>query len=165
MRKIPFAVCVVLVMLSLTQTALANPNSENRAVAEVTLPCSLILNPVGEISVNARGAALVYNIEREVGGERTSVSIVAHHLPAPSSLGDYDSYEGFAQIPGVISWRFRLYPTPEPDNPTWAGRFDDISADLTDPQAKIQVRLANSRTNALGPAVLENTMDNCCHRK
>jgi hypothetical protein len=30
----------------------------------------------------------------------------------PTSLGSFDKYEGFAQVPGEISWRFPLYPAP-----------------------------------------------------
>jgi hypothetical protein len=78
----------------------------------------------------------------------------------PTSLGSFDKYEGFAQVPGEISWRFPLYPAPpEAEIPTWTGRIDDISGPLE--RASIQVRLSNSRTNALGPIVLENSMNKC----
>src|SRR5699024_65881 len=93
-------------------------------------------------------------------GERTSIDILAHGLPNPSLLGDFDSYEGFAQVPNIISWRFRLYPTPEQDTPTWAGRFDYITLRLT-PNTKVQVRLSTSMTTQLGPVVLQATLNNC----
>ncbi|MNI89439.1 hypothetical protein D3C73_1468350 [compost metagenome] len=110
--------------------------------------------------INAKGVALAYRVKRDYGGERTSLSIHAQYLPAPASLGNYDRYEGFAQVPGEISWRFNLYPTPdETQNPTWAGRIDDISGPLE--RAVVQVRLSDSRTNTLGPAVLENYMKKC----
>ncbi|QIR33363.1 hypothetical protein BVELS4_02106 [Bacillus velezensis] len=41
------------------------------------------------------------------------MSILAVHLPQPSSYGSYDGYEGFASKTGEISWRFKLYLTPE----------------------------------------------------
>ena len=40
------------------------------------------------------------------------------------SLWKIDSYEGSAFIPDEISWCFSLYPSPEKDSSTWAGRFD-----------------------------------------
>lgn len=159
MRQISIGACLLLIFLSFTNIALANPDLQGKPPQDVSIPCSLILKRVKNTPVNASGVALVSKIKREIGDERTSISIHAHHLPNPSSLGDYDSYEGFAQIPGVISWRFRLYPTP--DSPTWAGRFDEISIALT--RARVQVRLSNSKTNTLGPVVLENMMKNCSH--
>lgn len=129
------------------------------ATPGIRLPCSLILNSIDNRFANAIGVGLVHKT-RTPSGKRTSIDILAHGLPNPSSLGDFDSYEGFAQVPNIISWRFRLYPTPEPDAPTWAGRFDYITARLT-PNTKVQVRLSNSMTNQLGPAVLQGTLNNC----
>jgi hypothetical protein len=70
-----------------------------------------------------------------------------------------DRYEGFAFKPNEISWRFTLHPTPEIDGPTWAGRFDLITAKMEN--AEVQVRLSNSKTEKLGPSVLVNRMNNC----
>lgn len=80
-----------------------------------TLPCSVVLNPLQEIP-NARGAALFFDVREKytetVGiGKKQHFSIVANYLPAPSSFGDYDTYEGFSQIPGLISWRMNLVPS------------------------------------------------------
>ncbi|MBW4082363.1 hypothetical protein HYD27_13330 [Paenibacillus sp. S150] len=123
-------------------------------------PCSLILDAKENMPVNAKGVALAYRVVRDAGGERTSLSIHAQYLPDPASLGNYDRYEGFAQVPGEISWRFPLYPAPAATgNPTWAGRIDDISGPLE--RAAVQVRLSNSRTNTLGPIVVENVMSKC----
>jgi hypothetical protein len=90
---------------------------------------------------------------------RTNVSILAVHLPEPSSYGNYDSYEGFAFIPDEISWRFRLYPTQEEESPTWAGRFDLISAEME--SVEVQVRLSNSKTEKLGPSILAKDIKSC----
>jgi hypothetical protein len=90
---------------------------------------------------------------------RTSISIHAVHLLKPAHYGNYDTYEGFAFIANKISWRFKLYPTPEVDSPTWAGRIDDITAPLED--SKIEVRLSNSKTGTLGPAVLSSSYRLC----
>ncbi|MDI3412485.1 hypothetical protein QKW52_28820 [Bacillus sonorensis] len=97
--------------------------------------------------------------------ERQSVGIYADWMPLPSSFGEYDRYEGFAQIPGEISWRFKMYPVKE-DAPSWfggtpwAGKFDEISLELP-ANTQVQVRLSDSKTQRLGPAVLQNTLSGC----
>jgi len=149
MRRI-FAVFIVLACF------LLDPNDTKGAP---TLPCSLVLEPVEADAVNAKGVALAAKVKLTPSFPRTSVSIHAIHLSVPSSLGDYDGYEGFAFIANQISWRFQLYPTPETDSPTWAGRLDDITAVLDD--SVVEVRLANSKTGKLGPAVLRNRFREC----
>ena len=134
----------------------SNDNSSNR----IPEPCSVFLEPVDKKLKNAKGAALVYKVQLNPPSfARTNVSILAVHLPEPSSYGDYDSYEGFAYIPGEISWRFNLYPTPEMNGPSWAGRFDLITAEMQD--AVVQVRLSNTKTGRLGPSVLSNSVSKC----
>jgi hypothetical protein len=132
---------------------------QTKAASSVSVPCSLILKQVDSGYPNAMGAALVYKVKLIPGSPRTSISIHALHLPKPSSFGDYDRFEGFAFIPNVISWRFPLYPTPETDDPTWAGRLDSITAGLEDVQ--IQVRLSNTKTGKLGPVILTNSINYC----
>lgn len=156
--------------ISLSNLVNANPQiqSATHFVAGQTIciptsgikyPCSSILLPSDNTFANAGGIALVRKIWLPYR-ESTSISIHAYRLPNPQLLGNFDNYEGFAQIPGIISWRFRLYPTPEPDEPTWAGRFDYISATLT-PFTRVQIRLSNSITNQLGQVVLHNTLRHC----
>jgi hypothetical protein len=127
--------------------------------ADVTMPCSAVLEPVQADMPNAKGAALVYKVKLTPSFPRTSISMHANHLPTPSALGDYDGFEGFTYIPNEISWRFKLYPTPEEGGPTWAGRLDDITADLT--KSTMEVRPSNSKTGKLGPALLTSTMNVC----
>ncbi|KRE93372.1 hypothetical protein ASG89_07735 [Paenibacillus sp. Soil766] len=127
--------------------------------AEVPMPCSAVLESVLADHVNAKGAALVYKVKLTPSFPRTSVSIHANHLPAPSTAGEYDGYEGFTFIPNEISWRFKLFPTPGEGSPTWTGRIDDITADLTN--STVEVRLSNSNTGKLGPVILRNTMNAC----
>jgi hypothetical protein len=108
----------------------------------ISIPCSMVLNPTDSSLKNAMGAALVYKVQLNPPSfARTNVSIVAVHLPEPASYGDYDQYEGFAFKPNEISWRFKLYPTPEQDSPSWAGRFDLITAEMEN--TEIQVRPSN----------------------
>jgi hypothetical protein len=129
--------------------------------SEITpsLPCSLVLETVNTSYINAKGVLLVYKVKLRPSFPRTSISIHATHLPGPSSQGEYDGYEGFAFIQNEISWRFKLHPTPEEGGPTWAGRFDEITADLTN--SKIEVRLSNSKTGKLGPVVLASGINFC----
>ncbi|WP_096273474.1 hypothetical protein [Paucisalibacillus globulus] len=126
----------------------------------ITTPCSMVLNPIDKELKNARGVALVYKVQlRPPSFERTNISILGVHLPEPSSYGNYDSYEGFAYIPEEISWRFKLYPSPEQDSPTWAGRFDEITAKIEN--VEVQLRLSNSKTEKLGPSILESNVKYC----
>jgi hypothetical protein len=84
-----------------------------------TFPCSMVLEPIDKKLENAKSSALIYKVRlREPSFVRTNISILGVHLPEPSSFGNFDSYEGFAFKPREISWRFRLYPTPEIDSPT-----------------------------------------------
>jgi hypothetical protein len=126
----------------------------------VQMPCSMVLTPVDKDLKNAMGTALVYKVQLNPPSfARTSVNIIAVHLPEPTSYGDYDSYEGFAFKPNEISWRFKLYPTPEKDSPSWAGRFDLITAEMENVQ--FQVRLSNSKTEKLGPSILGRHINYC----
>ena len=125
-----------------------------------TLPCSMVLKPIDHDLKNTNGVALVYKVQLlPQSFARTNISILGVHLPEPSSYGNYDSYEGFAFTPEEISWRFRLYPTPELDSPTWAGRIDDITAEMEN--VVVQVRLSNSKADKLGPSILENKISSC----
>ncbi|MDW7617565.1 hypothetical protein SC499_23520 [Peribacillus simplex] len=125
-----------------------------------TMPCSMVLGPIDKKLTNAKGTALVYKVQlRPPSFARTNLSILGVHLPEPSSYGNYDSYEGFAFIPDEISWRFRLYPSPENDSPTWAGRFDEITAKMEN--VEVQVRLSNSKTEKLGPSILRSNIKYC----
>jgi hypothetical protein len=125
-----------------------------------TMPCSMVLEPIDQHLKNAKGTALVYKVQlRPPSFARTNISILGVHLPQPSSYGNYDSYEGFAFIPGEISWRFRLYPSQERISPTWAGRFDEITAKMEN--VGVQVRLSNSTTKKLGPSILSGNIKYC----
>lgn len=126
----------------------------------ITMPCSMVLKPTDNSLKNAMGAALVYKVQLNPPSfARTNVSILAVHLPEPASFGDYDQYEGFAFKPNEISWRFKLYPTPEQNSPSWAGRFDLITVEME--KAQIQVRLSNSKTEKLGPSILGSHINSC----
>jgi hypothetical protein len=130
-----------------------------QASASASLPCSVILNPFNKTDKNAKGVALVYKVKLTSSFPRTNISILGVHLPDPSTLGNYDTYEGFAFIPEKISWRFKLYPSEEDDGPTWAGRIDIITAEMKGVQ--IQVRPSNPKTEKLGLPILTNNIKAC----
>lgn len=137
----------------------------------LSYPCSIVLEPVKEIP-NSSGTALIAKVKSPYTDqpespvrERTAIGICADWMPLPSTFGEYDQYEGFAQIPGVISWRFNMYPVKE-DQPSLfggfplAGKFEEISAQLS-ADAIVQLRLSNSRSGNLGPAILQGTLKGC----
>ncbi|MFE7083487.1 hypothetical protein [Priestia megaterium] len=125
------------------------------------MPCTIALEPINKNLKNAKGSALVYNVQlgSPPSFPRTNISILGVHLPKPSSYGRYDGYEGVASVPNEVSWKFLMYPTPEDESPTWAGRFDLTTADMKN--VKIQIRLPNSKTEKLGPPVLQARMALC----
>ncbi|MES9753666.1 hypothetical protein ABWK33_23410 [Bacillus wiedmannii] len=148
-----FIVAVVICM-----TIVVSPY-QAQASTSASLPYSVILNPLNKVDKNAKGVALVYKVKLTASFPRTNISILGVHLPNPNTLGNYDTYEGFAFIPEKISWRFRLYPSEEDDGPTWAGRIDIITAEMKGVQ--IQVRPSNSKTEKLGLPVLTNSIKAC----
>ncbi|KZZ84717.1 hypothetical protein [Bacillus sp. SJS] len=125
----------------------------------IEMPCSMILEPANQNLFNARGAALIYKVKLTPSFPRTSISIHALHLPAPSRLGNFDSYEGYAFIPGEISWRFRLYPSSSADDPVWAGKIDSITAELE--KSKVEIRPSNTKSGKLGPGILSGSIQSC----
>ncbi|KKI92959.1 hypothetical protein WQ54_06445 [Bacillus sp. SA1-12] len=137
----------------------------------ISYPCSLVLYPVKDTS-NALGTALIAKVKKPFTNtpqspvrERQSVGIYADWLPLPSSYGDYDQYEGFAQVPDVISWRFKLVPVKEAapswfGGTPWVGKFDEISLEIP-VNTRVEVRLSNSKRDKLGPVVLQNSLQGC----
>ncbi|QWI78394.1 hypothetical protein JG486_30565 (plasmid) [Bacillus mycoides] len=146
-----------IVALVICMTIVVSPY-QAQASTSASLPCSVILNPLNKADKNAKGVALVYKVKLTASFPRTNISILGVHLPNPDTLGNYDTYEGFAFIPEKISWRFKLYPSEE-DGPTWAGRIDIITAEMKGVQ--IQVRPSNSKTEKLGLPVLTNSIKAC----
>jgi hypothetical protein len=141
MKKIFHSIIIALAIFP--STILADSELEN-------LPsCSEILNPTAGVPENARGVALIYNIERKFNDKRTSLSVHALYIPEPSRFGDFDSYEVLASIPNEVSWIFPLTKYAENN---WAGKLDEISA-LMRP-TRIKVRPINSKTHKFGPVVL-----------
>ncbi|KAB2328991.1 hypothetical protein F7731_23870 [Cytobacillus depressus] len=112
--------------------------------------CTVILEPKVDIQKNAKGVAIIYNIERKFNDHRTSLGIQALHMPEPSVFGNYDSYQVLAYIPNEVSWIFSL--TRYADN-NWVGNWDEISPIMRPTQ--IKVRPINLKTNNFGPSVLE----------
>ncbi|HET7579673.1 MAG TPA: hypothetical protein VFK33_10360 [Bacillales bacterium] len=159
-------------MLGFTTVYFTSPGiAQAQTAPQVSYPCSVVLQPVRDIP-NALGTALIAQVKKPYTDsptspvrQRQSVGIYADWLPLPSSFGDYDQYEGFAQIPDVISWRFKMYQIEESvpswfGGTPWVGKFDEISSGLPE-NTLVQVRLSNSDTNKLGPVILQNTLKEC----
>ncbi|WP_082021584.1 hypothetical protein [Bacillus sp. MSP5.4] len=139
--------------------------------APIPYPCSVVLHPAQDIP-NARGTALIAKVKKPYTEapdspvrERRSVGIYADWLPAPASFGDYDQYEGMARIPDQISWRFTMHLVREGapswfGGSPWAGKFDEISSELT-VNTRVEVRPFNSKTKKAGRAVLQGTLQGC----
>ncbi|MDA8345226.1 MAG: peptidoglycan-binding protein [Thermaerobacter sp.] len=125
----------------------------------LAIPCCVVLRktPVVPPSApDAVGAALT-----SVQAGRQAVSVLAVGLPAPSTFGNFDSYEGLVTIPIIGAFGFGLVPTTSPFQPlTWAGSVDLIQPELT-VQATVSVRPANSETGTSGPDVLLGTLSGC----
>ncbi|MFE6799846.1 hypothetical protein [Paenibacillus chitinolyticus] len=83
----------IIVALLILGSVLISPKN---GIANVSMPCSSVLEPVNTGYVNAKGVALVYKVELTPSFPRTSISIHANHLPTPSSIGEYDGFEGVA---------------------------------------------------------------------
>lgn len=125
----------------------------------VTLPCCLILaRTTPSVPVDAVGTALVQSLSH-LTPRRTAITIAAFGLPAPATLGDFDAYEGLVFVPGIISFRWRLFDIPDAV-PVRVGSFTEITADLT-ANAVIEVRPLNTLTSAAGSPMLRNTLANC----
>ncbi len=150
MKKLLFSLIFVLVIL---------PSQKHSENFEELTPCSAILEPTKNVPKNARGVALIYNIERKFNDERTSLSVHALHLPKPSSFGDYDGYEVLAYIPNEISWIFSLSPLTKYGETTWAGSLDEVSPIMR--PTRIKVRPVNTKTKKTGPLVLEKIQKPC----
>lgn len=121
-------------------------------------PCCMILRPTGQLPADAIGTSLVRRLAVLRPG-RTAISILAHGLPDPRELGNFNAYQGIAFIPGVITWQWVLEPTSE-TFVTWAGTFTEITAELT-PDTVIQVRPINTGGTDRGEAVLSGALADC----
>lgn len=90
-----------LLITSLLASVVLFPKESNA----ISMPCSMVLDPIDGDHTNSRGSALVYKVQLiPPSFARTNISILSVHLPEPSTYGEYDIYEGFAFIPGEISW-------------------------------------------------------------
>jgi len=60
------------------------------------MPCTIALEPINKNLKNAKGSALIYNVQlgSPLSFPRTNISILGVHLPKPSLYGRYDGYEG-----------------------------------------------------------------------
>ncbi|SDP04273.1 hypothetical protein SAMN04487897_13234 [Paenibacillus sp. yr247] len=71
----------IIVVLLILGCVLISPKNGK---ANVSMPCSTVLEPVNTGYANAKGVALVYKVKLTPSFPRTSISIHANHLPTPS---------------------------------------------------------------------------------
>ncbi|MEW6447258.1 MAG: LysM peptidoglycan-binding domain-containing protein [Bacillota bacterium] len=120
-------------------------------------PCCVVLrvpHPPPEFRPDPWGAALIM----QPAADQHAVSILTVGLPPPYTLGRFNIYEGVVKIPGVDSFEFRLFPTPEKP-PTRAGTL--VIKPLLTPDTEVIVRPANWKICASGPTVLAGTLEQC----
>lgn len=119
----------------------------------ITLPCCSVLRTlIPPVSATALGVALA----QQLPNGQQAVSILATGLPAPSQLGNYDAYEGFITFPGIGSFGFVLYPTPETP-PTWS-RTETLTRPILFRGALVQVRTTNTTTEVPPIVVLQGSL-------
>lgn len=114
----------------------------------IIFPSCTVLKAVGgDINQDTFGSAVV---QRLVSGKH-SLGILGVNLPEPSSLGDFDIYDGFIWIQGIGGFGFGLSPLPEQPG-TWAGTIE-LEPLLTKGN-KIYIIPGNSQTGISGEPIL-----------
>lgn len=119
----------------------------------ITLPCSTVLRALTPtVNVTAHGVALAQQLPN---GEQ-AFSILATLLPNPSEFGNFDAYEGFISFPGIGSFSFVLFPTPEM-LPTWS-RTIVLARSILFRGTSVQVRTTNTTTQVSPQVVLQGSL-------
>lgn len=119
------------------------------------LPCCTVLHPTGKYATpDAVGSAVV---QRDSTGEQV-IGMIGINLPTPSSLGDFDMYEGFVGIAGIGGFGFGLYPTAE-QTVAWAGTLK--LKPLLSAGNQLYVIPGNSQTGISGQPVLTENLSQC----
>lgn len=121
----------------------------------VVFPCCAVLRPVAGRAPNAVGSALI----RQLGNGRQAVSFLATGLPNPSTLGNFNAFEGFVEIAGIGGFAAILFPVPQ-DQGSWAGTVTLIHPILF-AGSQLSVRPINTNTGVSGQPVLVGNLLQC----
>jgi LysM repeat protein len=118
-------------------------------------PCCVVLNRINPaLSSDALGMALAQKL---TDGNHALI-ITAINLPVPSTLGNFDMYEGFVGIPGIGGFGFPLSLILS-EVPAWTGTLR-IKPLLTSGN-QLYVIPGNSQTGISGSPILEGNLEQC----
>jgi len=129
----------------------------------VSLPCCIQLSPtdvVTPVQPYARGASLHYEGARPQLLRPGVWGLVATLLPPPSTFGNFDHYQAVLYETPIDGIAFVMDLNETPDG-AWAGQFVNVISATITTAFRVQVRLANSVTSAIGPTVLFGTLADC----
>jgi len=123
--------------------------------SNIPIPCCVQLRRRVRLPFGA-GAVAYVNFGPQ-GGQ--SVNVLAT-LPEPAVFGNYDMYITTALIADTGGFGNELFPTRE-GPPTWASRIDLPTAASLTTNTRVIIQPANSETEAEGPVIFENTLQEC----
>lgn len=145
--------------VTLDQLVTANPQlittGQILCVPVTTTACCLVLTPTGVV-LGASGTALV-SPSIGVGGSTLLVGAIG--LPAPSTLGNFDTYFARFVPPTGPSVTFALGAAPNSPQPVFAGGTSGVTLAL--PNATTVLVFPGTMAGAVGPVVLQGTLANC----
>ncbi len=130
---------------------------------QLDIPCTAILNPTQHIITDAAGSALV----RFLSSNQRSISVLGVGIPEPSTLGNFNGYQGRVVFPPPEDRGFEFLLTHTPSTPsqpeTWSGSLNFTVGMGWPPDTMIVVRPINTNTHNTGSAVLLGTLTDCCN--
>ncbi len=129
----------------------------------VTLPCCIQLSPtdvVTTVQPYARGASLHYEGSRPQLLRPGVWGLVATLLPPPSTFGDFDHYQAVLYETPIDGIAYVMDLTETPGG-AWAGQLTQVIDSTLTSAFRVQVRLANTATSAVGATVLRGTLADC----
>jgi len=120
----------------------------------LAFPCCAILNRNLSLPADSRGVALV----QKLANGNHALTLTAVNLPSPSTLGDFDMYEGFVGIPGIGGFGFAL-SSIESNITVWTGVLQ--IKPLLSSGNQLYILPSNSQTGESGSPVLEGNLEEC----
>jgi hypothetical protein len=120
---------------------------------QIPYPCSVLLQPVGQVPTGTEAVALVH-----ISSQGTQAVTVAATLPPPGFWGNFDIY--LAEV--IVSQDMggfgnQLFPTPLA-LPTWSVTIDLPTVVSLTPTALVRILPSNSETGISGEAILQNDL-------
>ena len=129
--------------------------------APSTIPRVALINAPTGVLTDAKGSVLV----RFLATNQRSITVSAVGVPAPSSLGNFNSYQAVVSFPPPEDASFEIHLSPTPDiasQPrTWSGSLNLVPGSGWPLDTLVVVRPINKNTGATGTAVLRGTIAKC----